>query len=257
MFNKKKKCPKCNRKIEKDYDFCPFCGHNFRNRFDELEKLEKDFGMFGKNDSIEQDINDFRIKLPMGFGKLFNSLVKELDKQFRELDKEIGKEKNEKNEMKKMKFPPGIKSGGLSISISSNRDNKPKIRVKSFGNMPQFKNQGQNIEEIKKSNEKNKLKEIKPKLEMSEDKIKKLKKLPKEEPSTNIRRLSDKIIYEIDVPEVKSKKDVIIQRLENSIEIKALGKKKAYFKLLPVSLPIAGYKVSKGKLILELIPEKN
>ena len=47
-------------------------------------------------------------------------------------------------------------------------------------------------------------------------------------------------------------KDVIINKLENSIEIKAFTKEKVYVKLLPVNLPVLNYKLKDGKLILEL-----
>ena len=45
-----------------------------------------------------------------------------------------------------------------------------------------------------------------------------------------------------------------IIRLENSIEIKALAKDKAYFKLIPISLPIKDYIIEDERLIIELIP---
>ena len=64
--------------------------------------------------------------------------------------------------------------------------------------------------------------------------------------------MSNKVIYEIELPGVKSTEDVSIIKLENSIEIKAVTKDKSYFKLLPIKLPISGYKVADEKLILEL-----
>ena len=91
----------------------------------------------------------------------------------------------------------------------------------------------------------------KPK-EFSAKNIKKLSTLPRKEPSTNIRRLSNRVIYEIDLPDVKSEKDVSIIQLENSIEIKAVSKNKAYTKLISLNLPIIDYNFSDEKLILEL-----
>ena len=41
-------------------------------------------------------------------------------------------------------------------------------------------------------------------------------------------------------------------KLENSIEIKALAKNKAYVKRIPINLPIINYDFSKEKLVLEL-----
>ena len=80
----------------------------------------------------------------------------------------------------------------------------------------------------------------------------KFSKLLREEPLTSIRRLSDKIIYEIELPKVNSIKDISINKLEQSTEIRALAKNKAYFKILQISLPIINYFLEKEKLILEL-----
>ena len=79
-------------------------------------------------------------------------------------------------------------------------------------------------------------------------------RLPREEPETKIRRLTDKIIYEVYIPGVKSLKDVTVNRLENSIEIKAISQDRAYFKLIPVSLHLKRYYLKEEKLILELSP---
>ena len=87
---------------------------------------------------------------------------------------------------------------------------------------------------------------------LSPEKLKKFSKLPREEPKTNIRRLSNKVIYEVDLPGVKSVKDISIINLERSMEIKAVSDKKAYSKSVPMNFPILGYKLSNGKLILEL-----
>jgi len=46
--------------------------------------------------------------------------------------------------------------------------------------------------------------------------------------------------------------EVVPEVEENSIEIKAFSKDKAYFKFLPIALPLLGYKLLKEKLILEL-----
>ena len=69
---------------------------------------------------------------------------------------------------------------------------------------------------------------------------------------TNLKRFGDKIVYEIEMPETKSFKDILINQLESSIEIKAIGKTKAYFKIIPINMLITNQKLSEGKLILEL-----
>lgn len=228
MFQKK--CARCGRKIEKEFEFCPSCGANLGR-----ERDEKDFGFLGKDDGF----GDF-FKMPIGFGMsgfggLFNSLLKQIDKQFKEMDKQISNEKiNKPAEIRK--FP----GSGISISISTSTGKQPEIKIKGFG--PEAKELKQ-IREAKITNE------------ISDEEARKLSKLPKKEAEAKVRRLSNKIVYEVELPGVKSIKDVVINKLENSIEIKAFSKDSAYFKFIPVNLPILNYKLEEGKLILELRPQ--
>ena len=222
MF-KKKMCSRCGRKVSEKYEFCPYCG----NLLNENSK-EVDWGMLGKND-IMPSLNG--IKFPMGLNVIFNSLMKNLDKQFKNLDKRETKMNPWKNKGNK---------NGVSISISTSGNRPPKIRVNSFGNDSEFKQKEQNIK-----------KQIKEMPTLSQGSLKKFSSLPREEPSTNIRRLSDKVIYEINMPGIKSIKDISIIKLENSLEIKALAKDKSYFKLISISLPIINYNLLKEKLVLE------
>ena len=221
MF-KKKTCKNCGEKINEKYNFCPYC----RVPLNEGE----DWGMLGKNDFVAP-MEEMR--LPMGLNTIFNSLMNNLNKQFNELDRDIKEEK-------KSKIP--AKKGGISISISTSGNLPPEIRVKSFGDVPEFKERGRKIKKKEKGLKMGNLK----------NKSKKFVGLPKEEPRTDIRRFSNRVIYEIQMPGVKSMKDVSIIQLENSIEIKALAKNKVYSKLIPINLPIRDYNLEKGKLVLEL-----
>ena len=216
MF-KKKSCKNCGNKISDKYEFCPYCGKPFTKG--------EDFGMLGKNDFIPSNKG---IKFPMGMNMIFNSLMKNLNKQFSELNNEI------RAESKPQKRPADKKR--ISISISSFGNNPPEIKVNSFGNNLKLKQQ------IKKI----------PLQNLSQENLKKISTLPKQEPLTNIRRLANKVIYEIEMPEVSSIKDILIVKLENSIEIKAIAKEKVYVKQIPINLPITNYELSQGKLILEL-----
>jgi len=216
MF-KKKECKKCRKKISDTYEFCPYCG-NLLN-----ENFKEDWGMLGKNDSMSS-INEMRF--PIGLNMIFNSLMKNLNRQFGELDKEV-----------KIRKPTMFKKDGISISISTSGNRPPEIRVNSLGNNPKFK-------QVKK--------QIKMPSNFSQENLKKFSSLPREEPLTNLRRLSDKVVYEIDLPGVKSTNDISIIKLENSIEIKAVAKDKSYFKLININLPIINYNLSEEKLVLEL-----
>lgn len=236
MFSKKK-CPRCSRKIEKDYEFCPYCGKDFRaeRRF----QKQKDFGLLGEDDILTPNLN---IGMPLGFGNLFQSLLKEVDKQFHELDKEIAKERLSETEFTKLKeqsekgkFP----GSGISISISSMNNGKPEIRVKSFG--PDFKDISSSSQAKAKIH----------KSELTDEDAKKLSKLPRREAEARVRRLSNKLVYELELPGVKDLKNVIINKLENSTEVKAFSNNTAYFKLLPIKLKLLNYKLKDSKLILE------
>jgi HSP20 family molecular chaperone IbpA len=220
MF-RKKKCPNCGEKIRGNYNFCPYCQaplHDFES------KNIEDWGMLGRNDSIDTD----EIKLPMGLNTIFNSLVKNLNNQLKEIE-----EQNHKNVRSE------VKKGGISISISTSGDKPPEIKVRSFGNIPEFKEKGERIKKQEKMN-------------LPSSNSKKFSGLPKAEPKTEIRRFSNRVVYEIRLPGVKSTKDISIIQLENSIEIKALAKDKVFYKIIPINLPIRNYALSKGKLILEL-----
>ena len=70
----KKKCPACAQKIEKKFNYCPWCGVGFKQR-DEKES----FGMLGRDDSVGKVVNE--MKLPFGMNTIVNSLVKQLEKQ--------------------------------------------------------------------------------------------------------------------------------------------------------------------------------
>ncbi len=218
MFDKKK-CKNCGEKINDSYNFCPYCRTSLSNQFDDA-----DWGLLGRNDSIEE------IKLPLGFNQLFNSLMKGMNAQFKELEKQT------KNEPKK----PSVKKGGISISISTSGNRPPEIKVTSFGNVPELKEKEEQMARKTKV------------LKLPSSDGRKFYGMPKKEPETNIRRLSNKVVYEINLPGVKSMENISIIQLENSIEIKALAKDKVFHKIIPINLPIRNYNLSKGKLVLEL-----
>ena len=224
MFGKKR-CGNCGEKVEDSYNYCPYCQAPLKDSFE-----ERDWGLLGKNDLIEQ--GEGEIKLPMGLNALFNSLMKNLNKQMKDIDNEKESQNKEQRVSKK--------SGGISISISTSGNMPPEIKVRSFGNVPQFKKR------------ENQLKNETEAIRLPNPDSKKFSGLPKKEPETDIRRFSNRIVYEIKMPGVKSPEDISIIQLENSIEIKALANKKVFYKIIPINLPIRNYNLSKGILTLEL-----
>jgi HSP20 family molecular chaperone IbpA len=70
----KKKCIGCGEKVERKFNYCPYCGNSFKARDERA-----DFGMLGQDDSSGRIADE--IKLPFGVEKIMNSLVKQLEKQ--------------------------------------------------------------------------------------------------------------------------------------------------------------------------------
>ncbi len=202
----------CNKCGEKVSKNYRFCPHCGSTE----NNSDRGWGMLGKDDAIPQD----NFQLPPGFNMIFNSLMKNLGKQLNGMV-----DKPQKNS------DGGIKKEGISISISTSGNNPAKIIVNSLGDKKQ---------QIKKIPG-----------QFSTENSKRFSKLSKREPKTNIRRLSNKVIYDIEIPDVNSLKDISIIKLESSIEIKAIGKNKAYLKTIPINLPIINYIFSKEKLTLE------
>jgi len=216
MFGKKK-CPRCNKSIGKKHNFCYNCGLSMR----EGEKF------------FEPAFN-LGFPFNMMLGQLTKQLEKQIEKEFKDMDKG----------MIDMDNPQPIMQG-MTINVDMSNGN-PVIKV-GPGNQP---GNAPGNQSDKKTEEKgNKFKSM-----ISEERATQMSKLPKEDPSTTIRRLADRLVYEISLPEV-NKDNIMITRLQNSIEIRAYSKDKAFFKLIPISLPILDSKLEDGKLILELKPQ--
>src|SRR3989344_9211684 len=150
----KDKCSKCGKKSDFSFDFCPFCGNHL-----EREREERDYGLLGKRDEIE--LPGFGIKMPAMFDNLFNSLLKEVDSQFKEFDRKIGKEQAKP-----------IKSNGISIRISTGFGKQPEIKISGFG--PEFDKPQERPEKV-------------PVQEISEEKARQLATLPRKEAETKVR----------------------------------------------------------------------
>ncbi len=213
MFNRKV-CNKCGEKINPKHNFCPECGKP-------LKENKSDYGLLGKNDSAE--INEMQ-NIFSGFGG--GMMNKMLNNAMKMLEKEMQKDFSELNNQPKTNF---------ELFINGKRVSPDKIKV--------TKKPMQQKQVVAKKD---------LNIHLSPKSKQRFLKMKKQEPSTNIKRLSDKIIYEINLPEVKSIEDISIIQLENSIEIKAVSEKKAYEKIINLNLPIINYGLSDGKLILEL-----
>lgn len=206
----KRKCPGCAEKIEKKFNFCPWCGHSVKKY-----REEADFGLLGRSDDIEQNKNNFnnQLKLPFGLGKMVDSLIKQLEKELSGMEGQSGN------------FPKGF-----NIRIQTQRPNQAPMAPLNQKRAPQ------NF--VRKN--------------ISVDELNRRKTLPKKEAESKVRRLSDKIIYEIETPGVKSKDDIVITKLEQGFEIKVYAKDVCYTKIIPLQVDIDGYSFKKDKVFVEL-----
>jgi hypothetical protein len=89
MFGKK--CPSCNIRIKKKFNFCPSCGYSLKNK-----RRNEDMGLLGLTDEM---------KLPFPFNAMMKPLVKQLEKELASLD------------MSEMNQPPK----GFKIQISTGK----------------------------------------------------------------------------------------------------------------------------------------
>jgi hypothetical protein len=220
FFGKKdkqtRKCENCGSKTDGDFSFCPHCGNSFADSMRERE----DFGLLGRSDMIEGED-----EMPMqGFGimdklvnSMLNSMMKNLDKQFKSQFKEFADMENAEVRT----FPNGIK---IKISGPFDAANLKKKQV------------------VKTE-----------KRQIDESQIRRMGSLPRIKAKASVKRLGDRVVYELATPGVTSPQDVFVSKLENGYEIKAIGDKKVYVNSVPINLPLRKYSILKNKLLMEFV----
>jgi hypothetical protein len=212
MFKKNTiKCENCRKKISEEYSFCPHCGDSL---IDE-EQYQKDYGLLGKennSDDHPHELTNFGITDKL-IGSIMSSLMKNLDKQFKQLDKDPNTN-FEKTEIKN--FPNGIR-----IKIGQSAPVKKKKQKDFF------------------------------RREISEEQLSKISKMPRIKAETKVKRLNNRVIYELSAPGIQSPQDIFVSKLESGYEIKAIGNKKIYVNSLPVNLPLKGFSFNNNKLFVE------
>jgi len=177
-----------------------------------MKNMENKWGMLGKEDSVEQEVP--KIFSGMGSG-IMNRLIGNAIKVI-------------EHEMKK------------------NMSSLPKAKVKLMINGKEM-----NPNMIGFPNQKDQNMQVLP-IDFSKENLSRWKKLEKSNPKSKIKRFENRIQYELEVPEVKSIRDISIVKLENSLEVRAVGNKKAYFKIIPINLPLKKYSLVEGLLTLEM-----
>ena len=201
---------------------CPSCGNKIERRFVycpycgvgfRKKKDEDNFGMLGRDDVIEKQMSN-EVKMPLGLNKIMNSLMKQLEKEM-----------GGSGEVKGVDGMPK----GFKIQISTGKPQIRQLPVQEKHTMPKI-----NMHKV------------------SEKELARREKLKRTNAESKVRRLSDRIIYEISVPGVKNKNDVVITKLEEGIEIRAYSKDKCYVKVIPLKVEILGWYLKSDVLFVEL-----
>ena len=213
MFSSKK-CQRCEGKLKEEHSFCPFCGLDLRNPDADM----RDFGMLGKNDSV------FGAPLMGGggmgvgisdsaFGAIFNNVMKMMEHQLKHLDVEKLDFGDARPEIRRL-------PNGIQIKIG------PQMQPRQKAEHPQPRT-------------------------ISDDQRARMSKLPRSEAKADVRRFSDKVVYELNTPGVEDINDIFVSKVESGYEVKAVGAKKVYLNSLQVNLPLKKYFVKDNRLTLE------
>ena len=210
MFGKKDKAGRCKRCEGKLKDEFSFCPFCGLD-LRNPEKDMKEYGALGRN-NIEGYPMIGGGELGIGdkmINSIFNNLMKSFEKQMKNMD------------MKDMEnFEPEVQNLPNGIRI--------KVHGPGIGNKKKV---------VKR-----------PKRSISEEQVERMSKLPRTEAKSDVRRFSDKVVYELKTPGVEDVQDIFITKLETGYEVKAIGKNKVYVNSIPVNLPLKGYRV-KDKIV--------
>lgn len=74
----KTNCPNCNKKIESEFHFCPWCAFAIKKARD-----AENYGMLGLNDEVEKAMTP---ALPFGLQGMIGGLMKQLEKELSGMD---------------------------------------------------------------------------------------------------------------------------------------------------------------------------
>lgn len=228
----KTRCSKCTKKVDKSFDFCPYCGVPMKSK--------EEYGLLGKSDDINELHSMFSQNLPGGvsnsiFEKMIGSAMKLIEK---EMQKASLDSMRATREMQKLPQHMPANNSNFELFVNGKRVNIPgNIAGLSIEEMPS--------PEAPKQNKQTKIPKV------SDELIKNSAKLPRKEAKTKLIRTADKVTYELDTPGLTTLNNVLINKLEDSLEVKAYTERAVFFKTLKVKLSLARYSLREDKLVLE------
>lgn len=192
-------CGNCGNHAEEGWEYCPFCGSFLKRR-----TVPQFFTFTGIEDLLKDIEEEFR-----GIEDAFRSAW-------------LGRKP----------FEP-ILGGGISVRISSEEGEEPKIDVQTFGD---YEERAPDIEE-----------RLGVKKERAPPKVTR-------EPKTLIEQADGRLILRAELPGVKSEQDVDVRRMAESIEIRAYAGDTAYFTLfcVPPDSRILSKRLENEELVIEV-----
>jgi len=219
-------CPRCRSKLKNEWSYCPECG-------------------LARSGFVSLNFNDIFTRMR----KEMTEMEKPIDRDFEVFDlSPFFRDQNKKSFVIK---PHG---SGFSIRIVRSGEHKPKVTVKTFGNVNKENVLKQIYSKFGIRPEKKQPENItQPKRDEYSEKITRASPKKTEEPKSTVKRLGSKVIVDIELPDVKRDDDIQVKELEDSVEVRALADDKLYFKILtkPSKSGITSQDFKNGVLHLE------
>lgn len=172
----------------------------------------------------------------------FRREMQEMDKMPKMMEKEF-----ESFDVSDMLRRPGGR--GFTIKITSGTGMEPKVEVRTTGDVnkkeleKQLEGMGVPVQHIQRQKPEQIRKQEKPM--MMPEKT--------EEPETRVRRVDGRVLVEMLLPGVEER-DIRIEEFENSIEVRAVGRGRAFFKIVtkPGNSSVLKREFKGGTLTLEV-----
>ena len=226
--------------MEGRWSYCPKCGA--RRGADTFDSFGRDLfsQLFGKMRSSFDDRGEF-------------NRVFEKDMEAMDLSPWFAQRKQDRERM----FKP-TRGKGFSVRITRGTGMRPRVSVRTYGDVKK-----ENIERVLQESSGVEKARIKKPMKPVNDQQGRRFRLPSlmkktgpkcmEEPEAEVRRIGDKVIVEIFMPGVKSAENVEIKDLQSSVEVKAIARDRAYFKILtkPARFMLSQKSFKDGTLHLE------
>ena len=215
------RCSKCGSETGEGWKFCPRCG------------------------SVLEKAKD---------GDFFEDVFERMEREMKEMDRSFRPSERNFEVVDLSPFFGQAKGSGFTVKITRSGDGKPKIDIKTFGNVNKKELENEAVRMGFRDRIGRALKPGKGGPEAGEGNVNLENARTTEEPETSVKNIGGRIIAEVSLPGVKKSGDIEIRVLENSIEVRALAGNKAYFKILtkPPQTSVVRREFGKGILTIEL-----